>query len=85
MGQILLYAIQLYEIVLIVRVLMSWIRPDPYHPFVRFIYNITEPVLEPIRRILPTGGIGLDLSPLIVFLLLHLLTRALFGGFGGVF
>jgi YggT family protein len=64
---------------------MSWIRPDPYHPFVRFIYKITEPVLEPIRRILPTGGIGLDLSPLIVFLLLHLLQRALFGGFGGVF
>jgi YggT family protein len=50
---------------------------DSYNPVVRFIYKVTEPVLAPFRIILPLGGMGLDLSPIIVFFLLNLLQRAL--------
>jgi len=44
---------------------------------VQFIYRVTEPILAPFRIILPLGGMGLDLSPIIVFFLLNLLQRAI--------
>jgi YggT family protein len=78
--QILFFAIRIYELILIVRVFMSWIRPDPSHPVVRWIYNVTEPVLEPVRRMLPIQAMGIDFSPIIVFILLGILKRVLFGG-----
>jgi YggT family protein len=61
----------LYFWIIILRAILSWVRPDPYHPLVRFLYAITEPVLAPIRRLLPGGGIGLDFSPVIALLILH--------------
>lgn len=69
--------LRLYEIVLMVRVIMSWIQPDPYHPLVQWIHRLTEPLLEPIRKILPTASLGIDLSPLVAFVLLQLLSNAL--------
>jgi YggT family protein len=58
------------------RIILSFVRPDPYHPtwgpIVRAIYDLTEPILGPVRRLLPPMA-GLDFSPLIVFLLLRLL------------
>jgi len=57
------------------RVILSWIRVDPYHPFwgpiLRFIYQATEPLLAPVRRLLPNMG-GLDLSPIVVLIGLDL-------------
>lgn len=82
---ILFYLIRLYELVLIVRIFMSWMRPDPYHPVVQWIRRLTDPVLEPVRRMLPTNAMGIDFSPLIVFILLDFLKRILFGGYGVVF
>jgi YggT family protein len=69
--------IRLYEIVLIIRIIMSWINADTRHPFSRWILTITEPVLQPIRRMLPTNQIGIDFSPIIVFLLLWFLQSLL--------
>lgn len=51
----------------LVRVILSWVAPDPYNPFTAIMIQITEPVMAPVRRILPPMG-GLDLSPLIVLL-----------------
>jgi YggT family protein len=74
----LLYGIlNLYELVIFARVILSWVNADPYNPVIRFIYNITEPVLAPIRQLLPTERIGLDLSPLIVILAIQLIQRIL--------
>ena len=50
--------------VIIARALISWVNPDPYNPIVRFLYNITEPVLAWLRQRLPLVYSGLDLSPL---------------------
>ncbi len=63
----------IYMWIVIIRALISWVSPDPYNPIVRFLYRITEPVLRPVRRLLPIGGIGLDFSPLIVILVIYLL------------
>jgi len=58
--------LSLYIYVIIARALLSWVNPDPYNPIVRFIYNITEPVLLAIRRRLPVFFGGIDFTPLLV-------------------
>jgi len=50
---------------ILIRALISWVSPDPYNPVVRFLYRTTEPILTPIRRLMPRMGI--DLSPIIAF------------------
>ena len=62
-----------YMWIIIVRALLSWVNPDPYNPIVQFIYRITEPVLRPIRNVLPTHQIGLDLSPMVAILAIYFL------------
>ncbi|MBI3597156.1 MAG: YggT family protein [Nitrospirae bacterium] len=57
-----------YMWVIIIRALVSWVNPDPYNPIVQFLYKVTEPVLHPIRRLMPVYNMGIDLSPLIVIL-----------------
>jgi YggT family protein len=58
----------LYWLILI-RVLISWVNPDPYNPIVQFLYKTTEPILYPIRKILPLDfHFGIDISPIIAFL-----------------
>lgn len=54
--------------VVIARAILSWVNPDPYNAIVRFINNVTEPVLYPIRSRLPINFGGIDFSPIIVFL-----------------
>jgi len=78
-GSIILFAmriIQIYNILIIARVLASWIVRNPYNRLYHFLITITEPVLGLIRRILPPI-MGLDLSPIIAFFLLDLLSRLL--------
>ena len=57
----------------VARAVLSWVNPDPFNPIVRFLYRVTEPVLRPIRRRLPTMGMGLDLSPMLVILAIYFL------------
>ena len=58
----------LYWLILI-RALISWVSPDPNNAIVQFLVKVTEPMLAPIRRILPIGlQIGIDISPIIAFL-----------------
>jgi len=64
--------LDLYALVVIVSVVLSWVRLDPRHPLVRGIEGLTEPVLGPIRRALPPMG-GLDLSPMVLLIALQVL------------
>jgi len=67
----------LYWLILI-RALISWVNPDPYNPIVRFLYKTTEPILYPIRKILPLGlRFGIDISPIIAFLAIIFLKKFL--------
>ncbi len=50
---------------IIIRAVLSWVNPDPYNPIVKFIHMVTEPLLAPLRGLIPSYRIGLDLSPLI--------------------
>lgn len=70
----------IYSFLILARVIMSWVQPDPRNPVVNFIYRLTEPVLAPVRSILPAMA-GLDFSPILVLIgiqvLESLLVRAL--------
>ncbi|MDD5525728.1 MAG: YggT family protein, partial [Smithella sp.] len=58
----------LYMWIIIFRAVISWVNPDPYNQIVVFLYRVTEPVLQPIRRKLPMRNVGIDISPIIVIL-----------------
>jgi len=77
-------AIQVYIYIIVARALISWVSPDPYNPVVRFLYRATEPVLRPVREMLPISRMGIDFSPMIVILGLILLMRVIPWIYGGV-
>jgi len=68
LATVLHYALIFYMWIIIARAVLSWVSPDPYNPIVRFINNVTEPVLYPVRRRLPVSFGGIDFSPLVVLL-----------------
>ncbi len=68
---------QIIYLLLIIRIVLSWVgRGISYNSalrgFIQFVYGVTEPLLRPIRQVLPPSGMGIDFSPLIVFILLRL-------------
>jgi YggT family protein len=62
------YLLTAYTWIIIAQAILSWVRPDPYSPIVRFLYSVTEPVLRPIRSRMPAGLGGFDFSPMVVIL-----------------
>lgn len=60
---------------ILIRALVSWVNPDPFNPLVQFLYRTTEPILEPIRRLLPP--LAIDISPIIAFLAIQFLKHFL--------
>ncbi|GBD27351.1 hypothetical protein HRbin30_02698 [bacterium HR30] len=73
LAQVLDLLLHFYSIILVVRVIVSWVNADPFNPLVRFLYQATEPVLHRVRRTLPVTYAGIDFSPLIVLLAIVLL------------
>jgi YggT family protein len=65
------YVLTAYVWIIIIRALLSWVNPDPWNPIVRFLNQVTEPVLRPIRRRLPYSTI--DFSPFVVILGIYFL------------
>ena len=70
LAKIIDLALTLYMWIIVFRALISWVNPDPYNQIVIFLYRVTEPVLGPIRRLLPLRNIGIDFSPIIVILVI---------------
>lgn len=64
------------EVLILGRVLMSWLNPRFEGPVARFLYETTEPILSPIRRVLPSTGM-IDFSPIVAFVLIGLLAAAI--------
>jgi YggT family protein len=67
---ILQYLVTILTWIIIIRALISWVNPDPYNVIVQILHRITEPILAPLRRIIPIRNMGIDLSPIIAILLL---------------
>ena len=65
-----------YLVALIVMIVVSWVAPGTRHPAVLLTYQITEPVMAPVRSMLPAAG-GLDFSPILVFIAINVIQIAL--------
>ena len=72
-ARVLDFILLFFMIFIIARAVLSWVNPDPYNPIVRFIHNVTEPVLYRIRSKIPVIYGGIDFSPIIVFLVIMFL------------
>lgn len=59
---------------IIIRCILSFVRHDPYQPIIRFIYEVTEPIMAPFRKMIPAAG-GMDFSPIVVLLAITLVQR----------
>ena len=79
-ASLLIFVLWVFVIVTLVRVAFSWVSPYPNNSVYRLAYQITEPVLAPVRRRLPPMS-GMDLSPLVVTVACYFLIHAL--GFVG--
>ena len=62
------FVLAAYMWIIIGRAILSWVNPDPYNPIVRFLHDVTEPVLSRIRRFVPSFAGGMDFSPMILIL-----------------
>jgi YggT family protein len=67
------WLLSLYIWIVIIRAVLSWVRPDPYSPIVRFINGLVDPVTYQISKIIPTRVGMVDLSPLILIVLIQLI------------
>jgi YggT family protein len=79
-ARIISFVFQAYEFLIFIRVLLSWVNVNPYrpaidHPVVDFLYRVTDPVLQPLRRIIPPLGGAIDLSPMVALILLEISRR----------
>lgn len=68
--------INIFLFAILIRVILSWVNPDPFHPVALVLSRLTDPVLSPAQRLLPPIG-GLDLSPMLVVIGLVLLEMLL--------
>ena len=70
--RLIMFVLDIYTWVIIAAAVISWVAPNPYNPAVRLLRRLTEPVLAPIRQLLPPWKtFGLDFSPMIVILLIQ--------------
>ncbi len=76
------YVLEFYMWVLIIRALISWVSPDPFNPIVQFLQRVTDPILDPIQRVIGNYWMGIDLSPMVAILFIvflkTFLVRSLF-------
>lgn len=78
-ANILNIILEVYQWIIIIAAIISWVNADPYNPIVRFLYSVTDPVLRPIRRIIG-GRLGpFDISPIIVILAIIFIQKFLIG------
>jgi YggT family protein len=67
--------------VIFFRAILSWVNPDPHNPLVRTLDQITEPILAPLRRVMPRIGM-IDITPMVAIFVLIIIQRAVAGLYG---
>jgi YggT family protein len=79
--KVLCYLLTIYWVILFIRILSSWFPPPmsgPLRTIWRLLYDLTDPVLRPLRTMIPPirmGGMAMDLSPIVVFVIIGVLQR----------
>lgn len=72
------YTVQMLNIIIVIRVLLSWLAPYTHNDFTDVVYAVSEPILRPFRMIFPMGYSRIDISPILAYMALNLIRRLLF-------
>ena len=73
MIKLTLAILNVYSLLIFVRVALTWVNPNPRHELLLWVIRLTEPVLAPLRALIPLRG--LDLSPIVAWVLIRLLMK----------
>ena len=76
-------AFALYSVLILARIILSWINVNRYNPWFILLCRITDPFLDPFRRLIPPFS-GIDFSPIIAFLVLSILRKVVVAMLGGL-
>lgn len=71
-------------VVIVINALLTWVRPDPDHPIVRFLDQVSDLVCNPIRRLFPTAVGGIDFAPFLAMLAIVLVQQFLVRSLGDI-
>ena len=71
------YTVQILNIIIVIRVLLSWLAPYTHNDFTDVVYAVSEPILRPFRMIFPMGYSRIDISPILAYMALNLIRRLL--------
>ncbi len=77
-GSIIATLLQLLSFAILIRALLSWVRPDPSNPIVQALDAITEPILQPLRQIVPRVGM-MDITPMVALIVLQVIAGMVAG------
>lgn len=78
--ELLFLAARLYQFVILIRCVFSFIHPSPFNPLVRFVYRITDPLLDAVRNAFPfLAQGGIDFSPIVILFLIQITTQYIAG------
>ena len=71
--------LNVYSIIILIRVIASWLGADPYNPIIQFLSRLTDPLFDAVRRRLPMAlwNTGLDFSPLVAILMIQVVILVL--------
>ncbi len=73
LAQVVSFVIDILWWLIVIRALLSWVNPDPNNAIVQFIERATEPILQPLRQLVPIYKIGIDISPILAIGILYFL------------
>ncbi len=78
LASIINYAVNILSMIIVLRVIISWLAPYTRNDFTEVIYAITEPMFVPFRRLFPMGYSRIDISPMLAYFTLYLIRKILF-------
>lgn len=66
---VIMLTLDIFLFVIFLQAILSWLNPDPYHPLAKVLFNLSRPVLQPLRRTIPPVG-GIDITPMIAIIII---------------
>lgn len=72
-------AIRALKMLILIRIVISWVAPYSRNEFTHLVHEVTEPILRPFRMLIPLGSMRMDLSPVLAYFALNLIRNLLFG------
>ncbi|ADO83063.1 YggT family protein [Ilyobacter polytropus] len=72
-------AIRALKMLILIRIVISWVAPYSRNEFTHLVYEVTEPILRPFRMLIPLGSMRMDLSPILAYFALNLIRNLAFG------